>query len=149
MMVAEPAAAMGTAALDGGIMDVKAETTMRETLLEMARSIAAESMYEEAVEQALDKWTVSKWVKAEVIKLASTGSLKYLGVMFDDEQDGSSGFDRILALIHQSAIVVQAKRASAFLKVEVALGVLMSQGCLLYTSPSPRDRTRSRMPSSA
>ena len=29
--------------------------------------------------------------------------------------------------------------------------VLLNQGydCLLYTSPSPRDRTRSRMPSSA
>ena len=26
---------------------------------------------------------------------------------------------------------------------------LMRRGCLLYTSPSPRDRTRSRMPSSA
>ena len=26
---------------------------------------------------------------------------------------------------------------------------LTSLGCLLYTSPSPRDRTRSRMPSSA
>jgi len=26
---------------------------------------------------------------------------------------------------------------------------LRSKGCLLYTSPSPRDRTRSRMPSSA
>ena len=25
----------------------------------------------------------------------------------------------------------------------------LSQACLLYTSPSPRDRTRSRMPSSA
>ena len=25
----------------------------------------------------------------------------------------------------------------------------MSKSCLLYTSPSPRDRTRSRMPSSA
>ena len=25
----------------------------------------------------------------------------------------------------------------------------MIEGCLLYTSPSPRDRTRSRMPSSA
>ena len=24
-----------------------------------------------------------------------------------------------------------------------------NKGCLLYTSPSPRDRTRSRMPSSA
>ena len=26
---------------------------------------------------------------------------------------------------------------------------MMAYGCLLYTSPSPRDRTRSRMPSSA
>ena len=26
---------------------------------------------------------------------------------------------------------------------------MMFKGCLLYTSPSPRDRTRSRMPSSA
>ena len=28
-------------------------------------------------------------------------------------------------------------------------GEMMFQICLLYTSPSPRDRTRSRMPSSA
>ena len=28
-------------------------------------------------------------------------------------------------------------------------GKLLSKFCLLYTSPSPRDRTRSRMPSSA
>ena len=27
--------------------------------------------------------------------------------------------------------------------------ILLSNNCLLYTSPSPRDRTRSRMPSSA
>ena len=27
--------------------------------------------------------------------------------------------------------------------------VTIDSGCLLYTSPSPRDRTRSRMPSSA
>ena len=29
------------------------------------------------------------------------------------------------------------------------LTVVVAEGCLLYTSPSPRDRTRSRMPSSA
>ena len=29
------------------------------------------------------------------------------------------------------------------------LGIIMEEVCLLYTSPSPRDRTRSRMPSSA
>ena len=28
-------------------------------------------------------------------------------------------------------------------------GAMKKKGCLLYTSPSPRDRTRSRMPSSA
>ena len=31
----------------------------------------------------------------------------------------------------------------------VAVGFELSDFCLLYTSPSPRDRTRSRMPSSA
>ena len=31
----------------------------------------------------------------------------------------------------------------------VADGLENLRGCLLYTSPSPRDRTRSRMPSSA
>ena len=30
-----------------------------------------------------------------------------------------------------------------------AVAVVLSWVCLLYTSPSPRDRTRSRMPSSA
>ena len=39
-------------------------------------------------------------------------------------------------------------------RVSIAIGLLsalvaVSVGCLLYTSPSPRDRTRSRMPSSA
>ena len=33
---------------------------------------------------------------------------------------------------------------------DAIIGILLvSLGCLLYTSPSPRDRTRSRMPSSA
>ena len=38
-------------------------------------------------------------------------------------------------------------------KLDLALGfshnILLDIACLLYTSPSPRDRTRSRMPSSA
>ena len=32
---------------------------------------------------------------------------------------------------------------------QAAEDFVRSLGCLLYTSPSPRDRTRSRMPSSA
>ena len=34
-------------------------------------------------------------------------------------------------------------------KLEIARLCVLSSNCLLYTSPSPRDRTRSRMPSSA
>ena len=33
--------------------------------------------------------------------------------------------------------------------VTIHRGTIQDCGCLLYTSPSPRDRTRSRMPSSA
>ena len=33
--------------------------------------------------------------------------------------------------------------------LELAVARRETQACLLYTSPSPRDRTRSRMPSSA
>ena len=32
---------------------------------------------------------------------------------------------------------------------DVRIGVAIPEGCLLYTSPSPRDRQKSRMPSSA
>ena len=34
-------------------------------------------------------------------------------------------------------------------EVDFVRRVIQYKGCLLYTSPSPRDRTRSRMPSSA
>ena len=33
--------------------------------------------------------------------------------------------------------------------IDHGMGVVIGETCLLYTSPSPRDRTRSRMPSSA
>ena len=36
-----------------------------------------------------------------------------------------------------------------FQKNAEATAKTLAQSCLLYTSPSPRDRTRSRMPSSA
>mgnify|MGYP002684185793 FL=1 len=43
------------------------------------------------------------------------------------------------------------KEEDWFLKMFVSLGINETrvQSCLLYTSPSPRDRTRPRMPSSA
>ena len=43
-----------------------------------------------------------------------------------------------------------ARMAAPFDKITGAdFAMLKKKSCLLYTSPSPRDRTRSRMPSSA
>jgi len=50
-----------------------------------------------------------------------------------------------------AATIAAAKPGTNTNNAMTAAGMLMRQfmGCLLYTSPSPRDRTRSRMPSSA
>ena len=53
------------------------------------------------------------------------------------EDDGTSGL-RSLGILTVLSVIA----AVAFAKTR-------PEGCLLYTSPSPRDRTRSRMPSSA
>ena len=41
------------------------------------------------------------------------------------------------------------KKGYSVLEVGCGTGNILLNFCLLYTSPSPRDRTRSRMPSSA
>ena len=54
--------------------------------------------------------------------------------------------DKILAILGEPMNGVIAIEASNLTSNRLAT---MSNDCLLYTSPSPRDRTRSRMPSSA
>ena len=44
---------------------------------------------------------------------------------------------------------VQAADVSGYIDTGSYIFNALLSGCLLYTSPSPRDRTRSRMPSSA
>ena len=61
---------------------------------------------------------------------------------FEPEPEPDNG-RRTLAIIAVSA-------ALAIIVSAVAVGALFNaSGCLLYTSPSPRDATLSRMPSSA
>ena len=56
----------------------------------------------------------------------------------DEERGGIKGGKRFPELLSMSASFVSEPTAQH-----------VSPDCLLYTSPSPRDRTRSRMPSSA
>ena len=62
--------------------------------------------------------------------------------------------DRLLSLLSDAEGVSRfavpgARRPKSSLAAAAPLTLLELQVCLLYTSPSPRDRTRSRMPSSA
>ena len=53
------------------------------------------------------------------------------------------------AAMRKEAMEVLTERVGIRIGNPYASAFVMSGGCLLYTSPSPRDRTRSRMPSSA
>ena len=62
-------------------------------------------------------------------------------------------FDMLNNLVGTDTQIIDKKHSGKFIS-NITYDVthithLLSNACLLYTSPSPRDRTRSRMPSSA
>ena len=105
----------------------------------------------------------------DVASMTKIAAKKTSGILGDDlavNAEKASGFvpDRELpvlwaiskgSLINKLIILPVAFLLSAFAPVAViailVLGglYLAYEGCLLYTSPSPRDRQKSRMPSSA
>ena len=58
---------------------------------------------------------------------------------------------RLLKLVSGEQIIagIYVTEGSDFLRLNDPYKVDLFDGCLLYTSPSPRDRSSSRMPSSA
>jgi len=77
---------------------------------------------------------------------------RVMGMGEEAREEGNAECDRLEALgwkwiseLNQHADPDIARNKKAY-DISQAISIL---GCLLYTSPSPRDRTRSRMPSSA
>ena len=70
----------------------------------------------------------------------------YLLVMRYD--GGTDKVKKIGDQIHLGAMVFM-RREYTYLAMFVAVLIVLSYFCLLYTSPSPRDKRQSRMPSSA
>ena len=69
-------------------------------------------------------------------------------VEVDDDKSSSNDLDfdiPVAALLIGTGLLID---GDGFL-CELLLVLLLFEGCLLYTSPSPRDATLSRMPSSA
>ena len=63
-----------------------------------------------------------------------------------DKEGGPISKKKLLSYFALAYLGAAALLVAAVLPAEYGIDPL---GCLLYTSPSPRDRTRSRMPSSA
>ena len=61
----------------------------------------------------------------------------------------NANFEKAINVIHASKgrLVISGIGKSAIVAQKIV--ATLNSTCLLYTSPSPRDRTRSRMPSSA
>ena len=68
--------------------------------------------------------------------------------MADNELDLESRLEP-LSLELLTAKETKEKKGSKYGKVKIKDMIVMCLHCLLYTSPSPRDRQKSRMPSSA
>ena len=56
---------------------------------------------------------------------------------------------KLLKIITKFFVIAMVPTVLASASLAFAISIPQVQDCLLYTSPSPRDRTRSRMPSSA
>ena len=65
--------------------------------------------------------------------------------LYDELYKNSDRIHHVLTAHEQGA----SHAADGYARATGRTGVVLATSCLLYTSPSPRDRTRSRMPSSA
>ena len=81
--------------------------------------------------------TIDAQIDSEV--LAETPNVKW------DDVAGLDDAKRAL----QEAVVLPSLRSDLFQGIRSPDSGILLYGCLLYTSPSPRDRQKSRMPSSA
>ena len=88
-------------------------------------------------------------------KLDSLGGISYLTTLA--QYAGTSAFiEEYVELVREKSILRQMITSAQQIEKnalkepsDVLAALDEAQSCLLYTSPSPRDRTRSRMPSSA
>ena len=96
-----------------------------------------------------DPLTVMDWVNLYALSVNEENAAG--GRVVTAPTNGAAGI--IPAVLHYYVRFVPGSSEQGvvdFLLTAGAIGILYKENaCLLYTSPSPRDRTRSRMPSSA
>ena len=81
-------------------------------------------------------------------EITSDGKLSFITAK---DNNGRMTYRRSVVFLMQKALqnILKGKDFDFFVEHSLDQGYYCLLSCLLYTSPSPRDRTRSRMPSSA
>ena len=87
--------------------------------------------------------------KAGSTNLAAITTATNFNKWFDNTSYGTSFRDVHVTLLNQAYIIENGEDVEIKITATTNSLYIHSYTCLLYTSPSPRDRTRSRMPSSA
>ena len=86
------------------------------------------------------------WSQTDLVE-ATAGDL--LGEWGNDGVAGVSIDSRSIKMDELFVAIKAARDGHSFINDAINLGAKAAMVCLLYTSPSPRDRQKSRMPSSA
>ena len=107
---------------------------------------------EELVEMGVDMTAIA----VDAACKGNPGPLEYQGVDLESDIDlfhvgpmaeGTVNIGEFLAIVHALALLQNGPGAQRAIYSDSRIGI--SWVCLLYTSPSPRDKRQSRMPSSA
>ena len=83
-------------------------------------------------------------IAVRVIRAAKDAGIASVAVYAEPDADAP-----FVGLADEAFALGGANAADSYLSFDRIIGAAQASGCLLYTSPSPRDLSTSRMPSSA
>ena len=96
---------------------------------------------------SLKKMSKKYQSKIQIDKVEKESNVLVLSILEEDQRKGVIFLNTLVENFIKKDIEI--KKESSLLVVNYIHKEIQVIDCLLYTSPSPRDRTRSRMPSSA
>ena len=148
------------ASTDGTVDVIKRIKDPRLTLICLPQNVGAAAARNRALQQATGHWIAvldsDDWYAPERLdRLLTFASQKQADMVADDLyiiEDGESEPRTTIFKYNDPSITVPFEIDSASFvlsDIEGKKGLALGYTCLLYTSPSPRDATLSRMPSSA
>ena len=129
-----------------GWLETRTEREMQlyPQLVQITHQIIAEGFSEKTIMPGVTTTDDLVWWFRQ--KIRNLGLDTWFHPSVEIQRNDETSFDHLSAFTNKDKEIIQ---PGDLLHVDIGISYLRLNTCLLYTSPSPRDRTRSRMPSSA